>query len=443
MNLTNFYKYNRKKIALFVWFFIFSTINLSQSYYFWLKSSNNTPENIEAIEKNYNVNIPIVSFIFDPRAESDVLNSIDRIVEKLWTNRIYHFTISPDMYSANDVVLWKFDSKYESFFKKIKEKNIHVIFRTMHEMNGWRYPRSSNPEKFKAAWIHVRTLSRVAWLNEENILFDFSVNHRDMPTKWNPSQSAVLIECNQSRHDCYHFEDYYPWNEYVDVVWFTFYNRWKAVWNRQWLSPIQILYDKNWNTYERLKKFNKPIIIDEVATTSVRYDGNYNFDKSRNEYLNHNERKNTRLHQLREFLVNRPEIVAALYFNTDYTHWLSFKVTWEADRSIININDNKVYNWFRDLELFWEKKLDNILSNLFHLQNYKIEWKDIFISKNCNKEMNTISSILNEKAPTINDKIKYINKLQQANINSNCVTQSLNILSELYKQIPSNESTTQ
>ena len=101
MNLTNFYKYNRKKIALFVWFFIFSTINLSQSYYFWLKSSNNTPENIEAIEKNYNVNIPIVSFIFDPRAESDVLNSIDRIVEKLWTNRIYHFTISPDMYSAN------------------------------------------------------------------------------------------------------------------------------------------------------------------------------------------------------------------------------------------------------------------------------------------------------------------------------------------------------
>ena len=132
MNLTNFYKYNRKKIALFVWFFIFSTINLSQSYYFWLKSSNNTPENIEAIEKNYNVNIPIVSFIFDPRAESDVLNSIDRIVEKLWTNRIYHFTISPDMYSANDVVLWKFDSKYESFFKKIKEKNIHVIFHIRH-----------------------------------------------------------------------------------------------------------------------------------------------------------------------------------------------------------------------------------------------------------------------------------------------------------------------
>lgn len=417
--------------------FIFSLININtgQSYYFWLKSSNNTPENIESIEKNFNVKFPIVSFIFDPRDENKVLDSIDRIVEKLWTDRIYHFTLSPNMYSANDVVSWKFDTKYNLFFEKIKEKNIHVIFRTMHEMNGWRYPRASNPEKFKAAWIHVRTLSRIAWLDEENVLFDFSVNHWDMPTKWTPSQTAPLIECNQSRHDCYHFEDYYPWNEYVDIVWFTFYNRWKAIWNRQWLTPTQILYDKNWNTYERLKSLNKPIIIDEVATTSVRYDGNYNFDRSRNEYLNHNERKNVRLHQLWEFLINRPEIVAALYFNTDFTHGLSFKVIWEADRAIINMEDNKVYNWFRDLELFWEKSLDNILSNLFHLKKYKIEWKDILISNKCNKELQTISSILNERTNTIDDKIAYIDKLQQTNMNSNCIKESLQKLKDLYKEI--------
>ena len=93
--------------------FIFSLININtgQSYYFWLKSSNNTPENIESIEKNYNVKFPIVSFIFDPRDENKVLDSIDRIVEKLWTDRIYHFTLSPNMYSANDVVSWKFDTK--------------------------------------------------------------------------------------------------------------------------------------------------------------------------------------------------------------------------------------------------------------------------------------------------------------------------------------------
>ena len=418
---------------LFVWFFSFCiNLNISESYYFWLKSADNTPENIEAIENLLSVNLPVVSFIFDPRDESDVLNSIDKIIEKLWTDRIYHFTVSPDMYSANDVVLWKFDKQYTAFFKKIKEKNLHVIFRTMHEMNGWWYPWSSNPEKFKAAWVHVWTLSRVVWLSEENILFDFSINHRDMPTKWTPSQSTSLIQCNITKNDCYHFEDYYPWDEFVDVVGFTFYNRWKANSNRQWLTPVQILYDRNWNTYERVKALNKPIIIDEVATTSVWYDWNYNFNKSRNEYLNHDERKDYWIHQLWEFLVNRPEIIAAVYFNTDYTHWLSFHVVWEADWAIVNIEDNKVYGWFDELEMFSEKKLDNILSSLFHLKRFSIEWENIFISQKCDRELDIVSSIIDEKANTIDEKKALINKLLNTNSKSECINKSLDALLKVY-----------
>jgi hypothetical protein len=48
-----------------------------------LKSADNTPENIETIEKSLGVKLPVVSFIFDPRGQNDVLNSIDKIVEKL------------------------------------------------------------------------------------------------------------------------------------------------------------------------------------------------------------------------------------------------------------------------------------------------------------------------------------------------------------------------
>ena len=419
---------------LLVWFFSFCiNWNISESYYFWLKSADNNPENIETIENIYNVKLPIVSFIFDPRDENDVLNSIDRIVERLWTDRIYHFTISPDMYSANDVVLWKFDAQYTAFFKKIKEKNLHVIFRTMHEMNWWRYPRSSDPGKFKAAWMHVWTLSRVVWLNEENIAFDFSVNHRDMPTKWTPSQSAKLIQCNLTTTGCYHFEDYYPWDEFVDVVWFTFYNRWKANSNRQWLTPTQILYDKNRDTYERIKALNKPIVIDEVATTSVRYEWDYNFKKSRNEYLNHDERKDNWIHQLWDFLVNRPEIIAAVYFNTDYTHGLSFRIIWEADRAIVNIDDNKVYGWFDELEMFSEKKLDNILSSLFHLNEFEIEWENVFISQKCSKEFSAISSII-EKVPTKEWKLAKLNEFKSKNIKSDCISQSLNTLLKVYNK---------
>ena len=419
-------------ISLLIWFILFPNIN--NSYYFWLKSADNTPENIETIENSLWVKLPVVSFIFDPRDRNDVLNSIDKIAEKLWTDRIYHFTISPDMYSAEDVVMWKFDKQYTAFFKKIKEKNLHVIFRTMHEMNGWRYPRSSNPEKFKAAWIHVRSLSRVAGLNEENILFDFSVNHRDMPTNWTPSQTAPLIQCNTAKTDCYHFEDYYPWDEFVDVVWFTFYNWWKANSNRLRLSPTQILYDPNWNTYERIKALNKPIVIDEVATTRVWYEWNYSFKKSRNEYLNHDERKDYWIHQLRDFLVNRPEIYVAIYFNADYTHGLTSKIIWEADWAIVNIDDNKVYGWFQELEAFSEKKLDNILSSLFHLNELTIEWEKIFISSKCNRELSTISSIIEQKSAIGSWKLDIINEIKATNIKSDCITQVIDALSKVYSK---------
>jgi beta-mannanase len=53
----------------------------------------------------------------------------------------------------------------------------------MHEMNGGWYPWSSNPDLFKQAWVHVWKLSRKQGLTQTDILFDFSVNHRDMPTK--------------------------------------------------------------------------------------------------------------------------------------------------------------------------------------------------------------------------------------------------------------------
>ena len=421
---------------MIIWIIIFSfKINNTQGYYFWLKSADNTPQNIESIENQLNVKLPIVSFIFDPRDENDVLNSIDRIIKILWTDRVYHFTISPDNFSAEDVVLWKFDDQYKQFFKKIKEKNIHVIFRTMHEMNWWWYPWSSNPDKFKAAWIHIWTLSRLVWLDSGNIAFDFSINHWDMPAKWIPSQSANLIQCNQSKKDCYHFEDYYPWDEFVDVIWFTFYNRWKAMDNRQRLSPAQILYDNNRKTFERIKAFNKPIIIDEVATTSVRYKENYNFEKSRTEYLNHDERKDYWLHQLWEFLINHPEIVATIYFNTDYTHGLTFKVIWEADRAIVNLENNKIYDWFRDLELFSEKQLDNILKNIFHTQKIAIDWYEVYVSDSFSKEIQQISAIINSKTNNINDKIAIIQTLQKKSFKSEPINKALSTLNDLYIKI--------
>ena len=417
-----------KKLLLI--FLLTLWISTTNWYVFGIKSADNTITNIVEIQNKYNFDFKIVWFIFDPRSE-DVLWTMNNLNTFLWTWKIYHITLSPNSYSAKQVAEWIFDEQYRQFFQTMKENDLKVIFRTMHEMNWGRYPRWSNPDEFKQARIHVRELSRDMWLDQNNILFDFSVNHRDMPTKGKPSQSASLIKCPVWKKWCYHFEDYYPWDEYVDVVWFTFYNRWKAVDNRMWLSPREILYDTNRKTYPRLQALNKPIIIDEVATTSVWYNWAYQYSKSRNEYLTENDRKDYWLHQLWEFLVEHPEIVATIYFNCDYTHWLQFVVQWEADWSIVNLDDNKVYNGFWDLELFWEKDLNNILASLFHLKKLTIEWNDIIIPQKCSNDFIKIWSVVNEKTENAK-KIELINKLHKRKFKSECVLQALDIFSEIY-----------
>ena len=154
----------------------------ADAYLFGMKSWDNSITNIQQIEKEYHLDLPIVAFIFDPRSEyvEKLMNSFN---EKLGEDKIYHISISPDMFTAKEVSEGKFDTQYQQFFQNVKKNNLKVIFRTMHEMNGGRYPRSSNPYRFKKARIHVRELSRVEGLTKSDILFDMSVNARDLPAK--------------------------------------------------------------------------------------------------------------------------------------------------------------------------------------------------------------------------------------------------------------------
>ena len=335
------------------------------------KSSDNTIENIQQIESGTQISLPIVSFIFDYRGDIQT-KLINRLPETLGTGRIYHITLSPSKLSARHVHQGFWDEQYMTLFRLIKKNNLKVVFRTMHEMNGWRYPRSSNPLDFQEARKHVRKLSRNAELDQRNILFDFSIVHRDMPTYGIPSHHASMIFCDQiavttkstnkniQKYDkrnkkiwpvrsshlkkCHRFEDYYPGDNYVDTMGVTFYNRGKASYDRKRLSPEQILKDPQWNTWSRLEKFNKPIVIDEVGTTAIRYTATYHSKRSREAYKTHNNKKNQRLGQLHRFIQQHPRIVATVYFNVDYTNGLSVPISWEADRAVINTKNGKIYS---------------------------------------------------------------------------------------------------
>ena len=393
-----------KKFWLVICLILFLLPISSYAFVFWLKSSDNTVENIVEIEKTYNLYLPLVGFIYDPWDQQDVIWELKKAKNLLGDKRIYHITVSPNSYTAQEVVDWKFDAEYNAFFKTIRDLNLKVIFRTMHEMNwGW-YPWSSDPELFKEAWVHVWKLSRKQWLTDNDILFDFSVNHWDMPTKWTPSQSAILFRCETPlsgkvldySKECYRFEDYYPWDKFVDIVWVTFYNWWKATSDRKWKTPSQILNDKDWNTLTRLKKFDKPLFIDAVWTTAVWYSWDYSGDKSREIYLWTwgDVRKDKWLNQLAQFLSSN-HFMGAVYFNVDYTYWLEYPTVWEADWAVINVLLDKFYQGFWDLYSSSKVDFRNILA-LFWVEEVMINSGSYYVPWHATRNIKFIEPIVNE-----------------------------------------------
>lgn len=320
-------------------------------YFLWLKSRDNTIENIQWIEKTVPTTLPLVSFIFDPWDEY-AQNTVAQLPEKLWRQKIYHITVSPT-HTAKEVAEWEADDMYKSFFELVRDIHIKVVFRTMHEMNGWWYPRSSDPVNFAKARQRVRKISRDVWLTKEDILFDMSVNGWDIPTfDERPNKQSRLIFCPLSQKQklkCPTFEDYYPWDDYVDVMWFTFYNRgkWKA--NRLRQQPYEIIDHPQRRTLTRIKKIGKPLFVDEVWTTAVWYNEWYNQKKSQEVFAKESWRKDVWLDNLSTFLSQENDIVWAIYFNVDLTYWLTNRQQWEADWSIFDPATGKMYEWGKRL----------------------------------------------------------------------------------------------
>jgi hypothetical protein len=114
---------------------IISSINLSYAYTFGILSHNDTIESIQNIEENYNLTLPMVSFIRD-NYDAQSQETLTDLPSTLGTGRVYHITLSPRAYTAQQVAGGIYDWEYSLLFKNIKEASIKVIFRTMHEMNG-------------------------------------------------------------------------------------------------------------------------------------------------------------------------------------------------------------------------------------------------------------------------------------------------------------------
>lgn len=67
--------------------------------------------------------------------------SLHNLVQTYGTGISYHITLSPYHGTARMVASGVFDEMYQEFFDDVQSLNITVYMRTMHEMNGGRYPR--------------------------------------------------------------------------------------------------------------------------------------------------------------------------------------------------------------------------------------------------------------------------------------------------------------
>lgn len=148
------------------------------------------------------------------------------------------------------------DGRYDDYFAdyadKLKAFGHPVLFRLDNEMNGdwcWysAFYTGKDADLYKALWRHIWKI--FAARGVDNVIWVWNPHDVSRPPfKWN------------------HFLQYYPGDEYVDVVGLTGYNNGSYFAGERWREFAEIyppLYD------EYLMAFDKPLMITEFSSNSV------------------------------------------------------------------------------------------------------------------------------------------------------------------------------
>jgi len=387
----------KKIISAVILFFIFSTqIFAFENYFiFGLRLQENDYDIAKRIEDEFKVKIPVISLIYDDFEKWEALKLYSTF-KTLGNDRVYHISINPFWHNLKDLITHKthmwWEKKYRNLFKIIKKTNSKVIFRFLHEMNwGW-YSRASDPYNFPTFWKMVWNWSREEWLDRSNILFDFSINSQDLPAiPWAViGQSTPVITCNQemkAKTWCFTFENYYPGDEFVDLLGITIYNWWD--WARMddwahWRSPLWVINEPGYWTLDRMKKFNKPIFVDEAWSTSIKessFDNNRNIAsyKQNHSWIPWNiavwtKAKNDWIWELKNLYID-PQILGWAYFNADVTYGFTDRSkVWELDWTAID--PDKYFAYPNIIKLLNDPKMLRDPTLYFDLSDKELASKD-------------------------------------------------------------------
>lgn len=199
-------------------------------------------------------------------------------------------TWQPSMVSLNDIANGKYDDYVTSFFSRLGSEcaQTDVLLRFAHEMEwrpwyteGWyTWQIANSEESYKNAWIHLNTISKELAPNVKWI--------------WSPNRADQYTTA------------YYPGDGYVDYVSLSLNHETDHPYT---YSDFGAFYEnEGQKTY--LEKYNKKIIISEIAYSS-----------------NNATTKANYLDSIFSYLENDPNIVGVVYFDFNIADNKQFKIT--------------------------------------------------------------------------------------------------------------------
>lgn len=89
------------------------------------------------------------------------------------------------------------------------------------------------------------------------------------------------------------------------------------------------------NLITRLLQRKKPIIIDELGTTAINFEGPWSQERAYESFRTNQATKSEWLQSWKEIIEQYPQIVALVYFNVDMTKGARQQVIGQADWSLI------------------------------------------------------------------------------------------------------------
>ncbi len=232
------------------------------------------PDVFQSKEKDTGLPVSMVNFFLQWPQDPEELNFPGKTLEAVhsfgamavltWEPMYYDQHGREHMIRARDIVQGRYDHYIDGFASRIRDLEYPVIIRFAHEMNLERYhwggsreeygPES--PGRYRDMFRYVA--QRFDKAGAENALFAFCPNAESLPSP----QGEEGAEWNRA-------ENYYPGDEYVDVLGMDGYNWGKTHtleehgWQSRWQSFEEIFEP----VYQELRSISryKPLFVFETA----------------------------------------------------------------------------------------------------------------------------------------------------------------------------------